>query len=706
MQGDLHRFKEELGSHGLHFGAMTTSLSVLRAIERLTLRLQCECMSSHIRVVSLAFEESRKLLAGESDSGWTSVHQLLRRYLPAKQFLQHAKAIASLPRCIQRRPRNLIEHFGALGTTQITSTPSPNLRSSLSLAPPNIFLMGGRGGVVVELLASLQGEPGSIPCGATPEFRMWESCRTMSLVGGFSRGSPVSPALAFRRYSTVYSPRFTLIGCQDLYVKSRRNLFTSPLIAKNDTYEVKLLQNFFAFFWTVPGSVARNAPDSLRVLMVLYFGGGGGVGGSGKHLLIAHTLRRHSWSLTCMPAVSLLASYQGDPRSIPCRVTPEFHMWKSCRTIPLVRGVFSGIFRFPRPYPYAPQSPLSALKTSIAAPLVTLATAALLSTYACQKSLFMTGLMTCDSDVENVRKNDVSLTTCLPSQDDANISSSRKAGQKQLNAVTQNRYPQLPSFIPVSLYFLNSTRRRRECADRKIIRMRSVFLVCNHHELRIHVVKDVERESTHPENSRISINCVARLSDTAPLLEVLSLHRSKFQDAYGHDIIRTLLCITAIISLDVALLQTPCRKKKETCIRRAHRRGKTYMTADTALATRGKTLTTMTMKARALRRCPAMLRTSPSRTEEMWEASPGLTASRACVDPPSYVFFFRFRLLPRTDVTLVLTLSGSNYTDLQTNSQCYKRTEGLPRRGRGTNPRPLDYMSATLPLNYGSRAEL
>ncbi|KAJ8894328.1 hypothetical protein PR048_006949 [Dryococelus australis] len=31
MQGEMHRGREELGSHGLHFGAMTTSLSVLRA---------------------------------------------------------------------------------------------------------------------------------------------------------------------------------------------------------------------------------------------------------------------------------------------------------------------------------------------------------------------------------------------------------------------------------------------------------------------------------------------------------------------------------------------------------------------------------------------------------------------------------------------------------------------------------------------------
>ncbi|KAJ8887907.1 hypothetical protein PR048_007391 [Dryococelus australis] len=44
---------------------------------------------------------------------------------------------------------------------------------------------------VAERLAS------SIPGRAT--FRMWESCRTMPLVGGFTRGSPVSPAPSFRR---------------------------------------------------------------------------------------------------------------------------------------------------------------------------------------------------------------------------------------------------------------------------------------------------------------------------------------------------------------------------------------------------------------------------------------------------------------------------------------------------------------------------
>ncbi|KAJ8867659.1 hypothetical protein PR048_031462 [Dryococelus australis] len=77
----------------------------------------------------------------------------------------------------------------------------------------------GHGARTVSLLASHQGDPGSIPGLVTPDFCMWESCRTMSLVGGFSRGYPVSPALSF-------ATSITLIGSQDLDVKSRPSCFT------------------------------------------------------------------------------------------------------------------------------------------------------------------------------------------------------------------------------------------------------------------------------------------------------------------------------------------------------------------------------------------------------------------------------------------------------------------------------------------------
>ncbi|KAJ8882321.1 hypothetical protein PR048_014123 [Dryococelus australis] len=58
----------------------------------------------------------------------------------------------------------------------------------------------------VNLLASRQGEPGSIPGRVKlPDFRMWESCRTIPLVGGFSRGSPVPPS--FPSNAAPYSPQ-------------------------------------------------------------------------------------------------------------------------------------------------------------------------------------------------------------------------------------------------------------------------------------------------------------------------------------------------------------------------------------------------------------------------------------------------------------------------------------------------------------------
>ncbi|KAJ8890132.1 hypothetical protein PR048_009639 [Dryococelus australis] len=63
------------------------------------------------------------------------------------------------------------------------------------------------------------------PVQVTPNFRMWGSCRAMPLVGGFSRGALVSPALSFRHCSILNS--ITFIGSQDLDVKSRPNIFIS-----------------------------------------------------------------------------------------------------------------------------------------------------------------------------------------------------------------------------------------------------------------------------------------------------------------------------------------------------------------------------------------------------------------------------------------------------------------------------------------------
>ncbi|KAJ8887554.1 hypothetical protein PR048_013770 [Dryococelus australis] len=56
------------------------------------------------------------------------------------------------------------------------------------------------------------------PVGSHPDFRMWESCRTMTLVSGFSRGSPASPALEFRRCSWDIAEAGTCVMDQEVGV--------------------------------------------------------------------------------------------------------------------------------------------------------------------------------------------------------------------------------------------------------------------------------------------------------------------------------------------------------------------------------------------------------------------------------------------------------------------------------------------------------
>ncbi|KAJ8896911.1 hypothetical protein PR048_002257 [Dryococelus australis] len=56
-------------------------------------------------------------------------------------------------------------------------------------------------------------------------FRMWESCRTMPLVGGFSRGSPVSPSFSFRRRSM---PRFAHSRAAQIRGSIRSAFITPP----------------------------------------------------------------------------------------------------------------------------------------------------------------------------------------------------------------------------------------------------------------------------------------------------------------------------------------------------------------------------------------------------------------------------------------------------------------------------------------------
>ncbi|KAJ8898425.1 hypothetical protein PR048_003785 [Dryococelus australis] len=101
--------------------------------------------------------------------------------------------------------------------------------------------ISSRGGRTVSPLPPIKANRVQSPAGS-PDFRMWESCRTMPLVSGSSRGSPASPALSFGRCSIPTS--ITVIGSQDLAVKRRPNLFTSlgetPAERRDDSGRVRV----------------------------------------------------------------------------------------------------------------------------------------------------------------------------------------------------------------------------------------------------------------------------------------------------------------------------------------------------------------------------------------------------------------------------------------------------------------------------------
>ncbi|KAJ8890829.1 hypothetical protein PR048_010338 [Dryococelus australis] len=100
------------------------------------------------------------------------------------------------------------------------------MKDRLTPPPPNSFVSSVPNTLSIKNILSNPGAAVQSPAGS-PDFRIWESCRTMTLVSGFSRRSPTSPALSFRRRSILTS--ITLIGSQDHAVKSRPNLFTYSL---------------------------------------------------------------------------------------------------------------------------------------------------------------------------------------------------------------------------------------------------------------------------------------------------------------------------------------------------------------------------------------------------------------------------------------------------------------------------------------------
>ncbi|KAJ8875356.1 hypothetical protein PR048_023251 [Dryococelus australis] len=178
------------------------------------------------------------------------------------------------------------------------------------------------------------------------DFRMWKSCRMMSLVKAFSRGSPVPLALSFQRCTILTS--ITPVGSQDLVVKSHPNLF-SPFIRTSANME--------GAAYIIPGTLGPPLPpkpshDDTRGNNTLVTGAGnkniktsrfGGASGSYSVILVSiprASGREHTASSTdrarqgAKPKWTRPGAWGRASGIFRCRVFPE----KARRSSPGGRG--------------------------------------------------------------------------------------------------------------------------------------------------------------------------------------------------------------------------------------------------------------------------------------------------------------------------------------------------------------------------------
>ncbi|KAJ8872158.1 hypothetical protein PR048_025760 [Dryococelus australis] len=172
-----------------------------------------------------------------------------------------------------------------------------------------------------DLLAFHKDEPGSIPGRATlSDFRTWKLCWTMPLISGFSRSFLFPSALAFRHRSILIT--ITLIGSQDLAVKSRPELFTHSLTYMRGRGKLEIPEKTRRTSGIVRGDfrtrISVSDPTGNRTRSALMGG-------------------------------NLLASHQDEHGSIPGLVT-EFSHVGIVPYYAVGQWVFSGVSRFPRPF--------------------------------------------------------------------------------------------------------------------------------------------------------------------------------------------------------------------------------------------------------------------------------------------------------------------------------------------------------------------
>ncbi|KAJ8876871.1 hypothetical protein PR048_021319 [Dryococelus australis] len=185
---------------------------------------------SHISVIVVEHEKSRATRRGQV------FPSTFARYV---QFTRSPRDQGHIPgpftscpcrlaRSWDLPPRASRKYKAGLGRAHLTSCAIPNLFACRDIKGPAYRLAAANskheiphGATVAERLARsppTKANRAQYPA-ESPNFRKWELCRTMPLVGAFSRGSPVSLAPQFRRHSIFTS--ITLIGSRDLAIKSR-----------------------------------------------------------------------------------------------------------------------------------------------------------------------------------------------------------------------------------------------------------------------------------------------------------------------------------------------------------------------------------------------------------------------------------------------------------------------------------------------------
>ncbi|KAJ8885969.1 hypothetical protein PR048_012175 [Dryococelus australis] len=202
--------------------------------------------------------------------------------------------------------------------------------------------------------------------GSLPGFRMWESRRTMSLVGWFSRGSPVSPPLHYG--AAPYSP-------QSPSCALRTSLLRAPKISHprpGSSFAVDRPIMNAAKYRVVPGEVWTNRMMVFNLNMQSEVPHGA-----------ERAVRLETYFVTLPRRVSLtqaavterlycLFPTEANRVRFQAGLLPDFRMWESFRTMTVVDGFSRGSPVSPHPcipvllhYPLI--SPSSALKTSLPA---------------------------------------------------------------------------------------------------------------------------------------------------------------------------------------------------------------------------------------------------------------------------------------------------------------------------------------------------